>query len=188
MSPDFWTLFADLGAGVGGIGAAAAAIASWRSANTSREISRDSQEALGIAMRPYLAVRTIYGTAGDRGLQDGTFSLEIDNTSSWPAHNVSAEIRYRDGHVDRDRREFIAPNNPPPGVRYDERWKVLLPAVGLIRTRNDVFGDARDVIEAVVITYSDQRDIARYELRIPSSQGSAGDPFDSGHGLETRIS
>lgn len=41
---------------------------------------------------------------------------------------------------------------------------------------SDVFAEVRQRIDSTVLTYSDERDIARYRLFLPTA--SVGDPFD----------
>lgn len=183
---DTWTVVAGVGSAVGGLAAAASAFFAWRSASASRDSSRDAAEALAIGMRPYLDVRTTYGV--DSAAQPtGTYALEIDNRSAWTARDVRLELRYRDGHIESHRREVMSPNRPAPGEPFRQAWSVPIDAAKPVTGRQDPFGDVRDIVGAVVVTYSDEREIARYELHIDALQVSAAMPFDSGYGAETRI-
>ena len=138
--------------------------------------SSDAKEALAIGMKPSIGVRTILGV--DRGAPTGEMFVELDNASGWTARDVRLEIHRRDGHVDADDRYRMQPD------RHSEpRWTV--PLRGVKPATGDVFAEVRAQIESAVVTYSDERDIARYELRLPTTV--VGDPFDLQTAEERRI-
>ena len=138
--------------------------------------NRDAKEALAIGMKPSFGVRTILGV--ERGLPTGEVFLELNNTSGWTARDVRLEINRRDGHVDTHSRDRMQPDR-----HFEPRWTVLLR--GVRPETGDVFADVRKEIESAVVAYSDERDIARYELRLPTTL--VGDPFDLETAEEQRI-
>jgi len=143
--------------------------------STNRDAS-DTWEALAIGMKPALGVRTILGV--HQGEPTGELFLEVNNTSGWTAKDVQLEVIFRDGRVDTDTRESMDPDR-----HLEPRWTVLLQ--GVKPANVDVFAEVRAQIESVVLTYSDERDIARYELRLTTA--SMGDPFDPAVGEEQRV-
>jgi CAP12/Pycsar effector protein, TIR domain len=141
-----------------------------------RQENGDAQEALAIGMKPSFGVRTILGV--DRGAPTGELFLEVNNTSGWTARDVRLEVRRRDGQVDTESR-----NRMQPDRHFEPRWNVLLR--GVKPATVDVFAEVREQFESVVLSYSDERDIARYELRLPTA--NVGDPFDPATGEERRL-
>jgi hypothetical protein len=174
---DVWVVVAALGAAVGGVAGAVAAVAAWRSANASRATSRDALDALAVGIRPVLSVRTQGDVVDDK--PTGKVSLTIANESlrGWAASNLVLEIRYRDGHVDRHERERMNPPGPDRGL---DLWWVPIrngePSAEPANVSN-IYGDTRERVECVVLTYSDERGIARYELRLTPAPG--GMPFST---------
>ena len=171
---DVWVVVAALGAGVGGVAGAVAAVAAWRSANASRATSRDALDALAVGIRPVLSVRTQGDVVDDK--PTGKVWLTIANESlpwrGWAASDLVLEIRYRDGHVDRHERERM---NPPGTDGALDFWWVPIgngePSAEPANVSN-IYGDTRERVECVVLTYSDERGIARYELRLtPAPEG-----------------
>ena len=105
--------------------------------------------------------------------------LEIDNPSAWAAQDVRLEVRHRDGSVDKDSRERVNPTR-----QGEPRWTVLLR--GVKPANVDVFAEVRQRIESAVLTFRDEREIARYRVRIPTNKG-VGEPFDVTLAEEERI-
>ena len=141
-----------------------------------RQENSDAQEALAIGMKPSFGVRTILGV--DRGTATGELFLEVNNTSGWTARDVRLEVHRRDGHVDVETRSRMQPDR-----HFEPRWNLLLR--GVKPASVDVFAEVRDQIERVVLTYSDERDIGRYALSLPTAD--IGEPFDAEQGAERRI-
>lgn len=154
-------LITEICSAIGGLAAAAGAEAAWRSANASRETSRDALEALAVGIKPYLDVRTILGV--EHGAPTGELFVEVYNSSAWPASDVRLEVRHRTGRVDKESRWRVGSDR-----LGEQRWTVLLRDVQPASV--DVFAEVRQRIESVVLTYSDERSIARYELRLPITQ------------------
>ena len=169
---DVWVVVAALGAAVGAVAGAVAAVAAWRSANASRATSRDALDALAVGIRPALSVRTQGDVVDDK--PTGKVWLTIANESllhGWAASNLVLEIRYRDGHVDRYERERMNPPGPDSGL---DLWRVPIrngePSAERANESN-IYGDTRERVECVVLTYSDERGVARYELRLTPAPG-----------------
>jgi hypothetical protein len=83
--------------------------------------------------------------------------------------HLRLEVRYRDGHVTKDSRERIDPGAHP--TRGYDVWTVPVEGVRVAgpQTPNPYSGDTVDVVESAVLTYSDERGIARYEQRVRPS-------------------
>jgi hypothetical protein len=147
-----------------------------KQAEPNPDASSDAKEALAIGMKPSFGVRTILGV--ERGVPTGEVFVELNNTSGWTARDVRLEIHHRDGHLDSDNRHRMQPDR-----HFEPRWTVLLR--GVKPATGDAFAEVREEIESAVLTYSDERDIARYELRLPTTV--VGDPFDLETAEERRI-
>ncbi len=132
---------------------AIAAVASWRSASSSSDASRDAREAVAIGIAPRLALFPDLLTEVDQGVNRPTgVQIRVNNTSGWAAVDVSLEIRYRDQPLVTVRRERL----PSP-----DDWIVPLP--DLDGTGKDGYDDLRERVEGVTVAYSDERSIARYQ-------------------------
>lgn len=162
-----------VGAGVGGIGACLAAVFAWLSAKASRATGRDALEALAVGIKPTIGVHT-----KSVGRPTWLTQLDVYNASGWPARKVHVEMRYRDGRtVAHDRHRFDS---------GDPHWFIDMPDITQSTVNPlDSSGTAREIVEAVVIAYSDDREIARYQMLIPASPRRA--PFTSNHCTTTRI-
>lgn len=177
-SSEVWVVVAALGSAGGGVAGAVAAVAAWRSAKASRATSRDALDALAVGIRPALSVRTQAGVVDDKPSGEVWLTIANESLGSWAASHLLLEVRYRDGQIDRHERERMSP--PGPGDR-EPPWHVPMrkgePSAEPANASN-VYGDTRERVERVVLTYSDERGIARYELSLtPAPEGM---PFSAG--------
>jgi len=172
-----WEIAAAVGTCIGGLAAGVSAVFSFLSARASRATSRDALEALAVGIRPHLRVSTSL-TDTDAGPGTG-IAVAVRNESSWPATDLRLEVRYRDGHVTKDSRERIDPGAHPTHG-YDV-WTVPVKGVRVAgpQAPNPYSGDTVDVVASAVLTYSDERGIARYEHRVRPSTVVGTTPFDS---------
>ena len=170
----WWQVAAAVGSAVGGVAAAFAAGASWRSASASQAASRTALEALAIGIRPQLQVTTAVDTSDGT---PGRVSLMITNRSQWPAADAEVEVRYRDGSVDHARRDRLLL------LGTEGHWIVPLtrvtPGVSQREDGQDMYGDARVAIESVVVTYRDERKIQQYRLRLSPAPLAGAMPFST---------
>ena len=90
----------------------------------------------------------------------------VNNVSPWPATDLRIEIRYRDGHIDAHTRQQLAP--------ADLLWRFTVPSVGA--SGSDGYDEFRRLVESVVLTYSDAREIASYERRLDADSDRVGRP------------
>jgi hypothetical protein len=140
-----------IGSGVGGLGAAVGAGAAWRAARDSRATSRDALDALSYAIAPTVLVETI-AVPEASGEARSPWVVRIDNTSSFAAADVTVDVVFADGHQADRRWERV-----PPGDRVElEMRKIDTPPGG---PKKEEAG------ERLVLRYSDERRIARYEER-----------------------
>ncbi len=169
---------------VSAVAVSIAAVQSRKAAAASLDAGRDAREALAVGIRPHLAVRTAFHV--EAGAQTGKFYLELRNPSGWAATDLLVEVRHRDGHVDSERRDRFDPSRRPDGT-YEPLWDVPLRAVGKSRSGQEPWGNARELIDSVVVTYSDSEGIARYELRMAATTQPGQMPFAGETGQEHRI-
>lgn len=179
------SLFDWISGGAAVVSAAAAAVAagaSWKSTQQSMQITRDSRDALALAMEPTVWVRTEF-TAPPNGLLPYSYFLDVRIHDRWPASDVEVQVRYVDGHLVTQRREFLDLNGGSAGSSAN-LWQIPL------GEGHDVapgpWDDLPALIRAVVVYYSDQRGLARYEMTIgpDATGGQSGTDtiFDTGHG------
>jgi hypothetical protein len=141
---------------VSAIAVSVAAFQSRNAAQASRDAAKYANEAWSLVARPTIRAGSSLGDAKRPTV------LQLWNRSGWTARDVRVEIRYRDGGLpDVDTRERFD-SSPLQDGSYEPPWEVTLS-----RIRPDV----ADIIEAVVITYADARDIARYEQRLDPMPG-----------------
>jgi hypothetical protein len=140
------------------------------------EARSDAREAFAISIKPRLAVRTTFEVKD--GKPTGEMFLEVHNASEWTADDIEVEVRYRDGRIEKDRRDRMNPDH-----QNEPRWTVLLREVKPASV--DVFAEIRQRIESVALTYSDARHIARHRVQLATRE--IGDPFDVALGEEHRI-
>jgi hypothetical protein len=167
QDPQWWQVLGAVATTFAAIVAAFSAFNSWRAAKASQATSRDALEALALGIQPHL-----YVGLSTTNLSDGALGAKADvrNMSAFAASDLRLVIRYRNGTSKAHRRELLDPARPSnPGDPYQPPWLVDLEGVRLGSPDNPYPGNVYDLIESVVVTYSDQRDIARYELRVPSS-------------------
>lgn len=88
--------------------------------------------------------------------------------SLWPATDLRLEVRYRDARSVRHDRERLEPG---------ETWSTAIEGVG--PAGKDGFDTFREKVSAVVVTFSDERGIARYEHSIePDTRPRPGPYFE----------
>ena len=178
------------GTPLGGIGAAAAAIASWRSAVRSDMTAKRASEALGMAFRPDLSGDLWSSTLheGGRAPREET-NIEIRNRAQWPATNIV--FRHDDGmgwsmekRIDR-----IDGAKPPAGEGYPENPAVLkFPVKSAPRHPSPLEDPAWQGTETTVsrttIEYEDERGLIRWcwVQEYESSVGRNGGIETSGGG------
>lgn len=161
---DPWTVVAGLGAAVGGIGAAFGAFFASRSAKASLASSRDALDALAVGIRPY--PRVLASTAGTPDALHAAVSVYNRRSlrSSWAVTDLVVEVRYRDGRVVRSTRERIDASPLPDQEGFELPWIVEIEDAKVTTpTPTEPWGESiSEVIESVVLRYSDERGIARY--------------------------
>ena len=136
-----------LGAAVGGIGAAVGAAAAWRAASASRDASRDALEAIALGIAPRLNMDvSVHPNRGDRG----RWTARAVNASRFAATDVRVEAIFNDGHSVRESVERLE-----PGASLE----VLLREVDMPPGGPSL----SEAGESLVLSYSDERGIARYE-------------------------
>lgn len=150
LATSVWTILGALGAAVGGTGAAIGGGAAWRAASASRATSRDAMEALGLAIAP-----TLTGEGGVAPIRDGndtgTWETRIFNVSGqFAASGLRLEARFQDGLRVAHELERLA-----PGAIWNVPLRVIgMPPGGPL---------AREAGQQIVLRYSDERGILRYE-------------------------
>lgn len=167
------SVFADSATVVTALGSAVAAGAAWRSASASSTASNDARDAVALNIRPYLNAYAALDV--DAGKPTGVLFVLVTNESAWPATDLRLEIRYRDGHVDQQTRERLQPTDPT--------WTVTVQ--GVQASGPDGYSEFRDRIASVVVIYSDDRNIARYQ-QLMEPTGAQGSPL-MGIGQHSRI-
>jgi len=144
-----------------------------RQGKPSHEPGRPEALALGIQPHLYVGLSTTKASDGAVGA-----AADIRNMSAFAASDLRLVIRYRDGTSKEHRRELLDPARPSnPGDPWQPPWLVNLERVRLSGSGYE--GNLSDLIDSVLVTYPDQRDIARYELRVPSSNVEGVVPLDS---------
>lgn len=140
-----------LGAGVGGLAAAVGAVAAWRAAAASRATSRDAMDALAFALAPTLRVECS-AVAESEGSARGVWKARIFNETERAAIDVTLEAHFRDGRRVLDRIERLAGG----AVQMIPLREIEPPPGGPTSAQAG---------EELVLRYSDERGIGRYELR-----------------------
>lgn len=146
-----WGAVGGLGAAVGGLAAAASAVAAWRAANASHATSRDALEALAVGIRPRLQLGFRQPWGGD-----SSFHARVVNPSEWPATDLTIEVLLSSGVRITAKRARLDPGGDAMG-NDEPHWIVK---VGELR-KEEWMGDLRHVL----VNFSDERGIARYEHR-----------------------
>jgi hypothetical protein len=174
----WWQVVGAVSSAIAAIAAAFSAFNSRRAASASQATGRDALEALALGIQPHLYVGLSTTKASD-----GTVgaAADIRNMSAFAASDLRLVIRYRDGTSKEHRRELLDPARPSnPGDPWQQPWWVDLEGVRLGSPPDNSYpGNVYDLVESVEVTYSDHRDIARYELRVPSSNVEGVLPLDS---------
>lgn len=140
-----------LGAAVGGLAAAVGAVAAWRAASASRATSRDAMDALALALAPRLRIEC-WPVAEPEGSDSGVWKAEIFNESEFAATNVVLEAHFRDGQRLQEHIERLAGGTIEAVPMRD----IEPPPAGPTIAQSG---------EELVLRYSDERGIGRYELR-----------------------
>jgi hypothetical protein len=154
LAASAWDVVTSVGTAVGGLGAAAGAIAAWKAATASRATSRDALEALAVAIEPsvFMDVNQEPREVGAPMPGPTRMSLNIRNSARWPASRVDVEMTLADGEVIRSSHELLDTMVADGDINLPIR---------------DVTPEwpPHDLAEplSVVIRYSDLREIARYE-------------------------
>ena len=145
---EWWEVVSAVGAALGALAAAVGAIAAWRAASASRATSRDALEALAVGIRPRLRVSVADEYPAAKRI------ATVENVSEWPARDLVFELRLRDGTVQREESEQL---DPVKGLRGGTQWFVVLEG-------SSPGGPSLEAsAKSIVVRYSDDRRIARYE-------------------------
>jgi hypothetical protein len=139
---------------------AVAAGAAWRSSAASSAASRDAREALALGIAPELQLSSALDV-DSAGEPTGVLA-QVYNLSGWTATDLDLEIHYRNGPTDRQHRARMdtMPHGHWDGPPNEHIWSYRL-AVGV--GGSDGYDDYRAKIARIVLAYSDQHGIARYE-------------------------
>jgi hypothetical protein len=153
------------------VGVLIAAFQSRRAAQASLDATRVAEEAWARTAQPHVRLATVMGT------DTVPTSLQVWNRSGSPAIDVNAEVRYRDGGNPDEATRKRLETSPLPDGSYEPPWEITL---------SRVRADIADVIEAVVVTYADERKVGQYEQRFTpvSAQGAMA---IAGYGQDRRI-
>jgi hypothetical protein len=150
----WWEVAGAIGAVVGGLGAAVGGIAAWKAASAARATSRDALEALAVGIEPRVHVELGEEprTPGDPLPTSTRMSLNVRNSSRWPAADIDIEVTYDDGERLQRHAELLEPmaddgdmNLPLRDVTPEwpaHNWEPI----------------------DVTVRFSDLRTIARYEV------------------------
>jgi hypothetical protein len=138
-----------IGAGVGGLGAAAGAGAAWKAASASRETGENAAEALALALKPTLQLET-FAIGEPEASERGAWHTRVLNESAFTALDVVVEARFRDGERIRQEIERLSPG----GFETFTLREISAPPGG---------PTAAPQGESLVVRYSDERRLARYE-------------------------
>jgi hypothetical protein len=145
-----WVEVGAIGSTLGGIGAAVGGLAAWRSASASRAASSDSRDALAIGIFPVLELETFIHPLED-GTDRGLWTARIINASAqFAASHVAVEATFRDGYRISEQIERIVPGGHASVVMRDTG----MPPGGPTPEEEGM---------TLVLRYSDERQIARYE-------------------------
>lgn len=144
-----------LSAAVAAVAGALGALAAWRSASASAATSKDALEALALGIRPKLTGNYAHLQEGGRPPRVG---FMIRNTSRFDARDVDVDVLRRDGQTVRSHCELIRANESPGDPPSSEWFVAEVGTVG-VHTNADEF------LHTVTLTYSDGREIARWQKR-----------------------
>jgi hypothetical protein len=147
----WYDLVGAIGGGIGGIGSMLGAAAAWRAAASSRETSRDALEALALGLRPVVDANAI-AVPEQMGDARSPWRLRVWNAGEHAARDVSVAAEFLDG------------------LRVKESWERLGPGDEVELMLREVATPPGGPTEAeageqIVVRFSDDRDIARYEQR-----------------------
>ena len=134
---------------------AIAAVAAWRAAAESGSTARDARDALGHAIRPRLAIELFQTTTRP----DGTSQIAtwIKNQAPFPAADITVRTRACDGTSDVVRFERLDAARAHLGPK--ERGPHHMIWVPLPADHDKLTG-----IDEIVVQYSDERGLLRWEL------------------------
>lgn len=155
LEADTWQAIGALGSMVGAIAAAFGARAAWRAAAAAQTTSRDAMEALAVGMQP-----EVWADFYPESLSQGAgmpwpwrMGLGIRNSARWPASDVSIDVEFADGTHVRESHELLDTMNVD-GDLYT-----------VLRDVTSTWPTTEWEPVTAVVRFSDQRGIARYELR-----------------------
>jgi hypothetical protein len=135
---------------VAAVAGAVGAVAAWRSANASKDTSRDASDALALGIVPTLNLDTTIDQLED-GSTRGRWAARVINVSTqFAATDVHLEATFQDAQAVSQTTERM-----PPG----HSWSVALRVIEM-PPGGPTAGEAGT---SLVLRYSDERKIARYE-------------------------
>jgi hypothetical protein len=147
----------------------AAAGAAGRSASASSAAAADAREAIALNIPPDIQMDLAFNLSTEDGIRRPTGNLVVRVMDSrWPATDLHLDVRYRDARSARHDRERLEPG---------ETWSTAIEGVG--SAGKDGFDGFRETVSAIVVTFSDERGIARYEHSIaPDTRPQPGPYFE----------
>jgi hypothetical protein len=149
MGGAWYEVVGGIGAGVGGLAAATGAGAAWRAASASRETSQNAADALALALKPHLRVET-FAVGEPEATAHGVWTARVLNESAFVALDIVLEARFRDGVRARQEIERMAPG----AFEAFTLREIAAPPGGPSASRQG---------ESLLLRYSDERRLARYE-------------------------